>query len=185
MVPRLDPVVLREAIAAFALTVAVPEPEFASKMTALAEVGTAQPNAPPLTEAQWLVSLQLPDPRTQYRFAPQAGEMVTKMLGSLPSMLKTTCPDPLTVPEVNAAPFFSTLHRFAGVFPPIVNVIVSVVRLSAWLHPKLLLTVQAVKLLIVMSAVASLSVTVKLWTFTEPSPRTPVAFTVNALNAML
>jgi hypothetical protein len=131
------------------------------------------------------VSFQFPVPSTQNSFAPHEALTVTTKLSLPPRVVKTTCPEPLTVPFVNWEPFFRTLHWFAAVFPPIVSVIVSVVFVSVWLHAKLLLTVHAVYAATVMSAVASLSLTTKFWTFTEPSAIVPVAFTVSALNVML
>ncbi len=110
---------------------------------------------------------------------------MTAKLSLPPKVVKTTCPETLTVPNVNWEPFFRTLHWFAAVFPPIVSVIVSVVLVSVWLHAKVALNVQAVKAPIVMRAVASLSLTTKFWTFTVPSARVPVAFTVRALNVTL
>jgi len=102
-----------------------------------------------------------------------------------PRVVKTTCPEPSTVPTANWEPFFRTLQWFEAVFPPIVSVIVSVVLVSVWLHAKVPSNVHAVKAPIVMRAVASSSVTVKFCTFTEPSARVPVAFTVRALNVTL
>jgi hypothetical protein len=52
IVPIVEPVVSREAIAAFTFTVVVPEPLFALNFTAIEEVGTGQPNAPPEEDAQ-------------------------------------------------------------------------------------------------------------------------------------
>ena len=51
----VQPVVLNEAVARFASTETVPPPEFASKKTALEDVGTEHPFTPPDESAQWVV----------------------------------------------------------------------------------------------------------------------------------
>src|SRR3990167_4367226 len=68
------PAVVREAIAAFTSTVTVQAAtqEAMSMRTGLAAVGTAHPPAPPEESDHRAVSLQLPVPPTQQRFAPQA-----------------------------------------------------------------------------------------------------------------
>src|SRR5712691_6125323 len=106
------PVVLIEDIAAFRLTVTVPPPEFASKNTGLEAFGAEQPFTPPEEEDQCVVCDQLPLPPIQYRLpAPQGAERVTSTTGSEPSMVKTTWPDPFTMPFVNAKASLVTLNR--------------------------------------------------------------------------
>ncbi len=98
---ELEAVVVREAIAAFTLTVAVPEPLLLSKWTSIEAVGTGQPNGPPDEDAQWLVSFQFPEPRTQNAFVPHGAETVTTKPLLPPRVVKMTCPEPLTVPKAN------------------------------------------------------------------------------------
>src|SRR2546428_756676 len=62
------------------------------------------------------------------------GVTVTFMSGSDPSIMKTTCPDPLTAPLAKDDPSFVALNRFPAVFPPIVHVIVCVVSLDGCVH---------------------------------------------------
>src|SRR5712691_2082267 len=85
-----QPVVSREAVAAFWSTVARPPPEFASRKTGSAEVGTEQPLTPPDESAQWTGFDQLPAPPTQYRLPPQREATITSTKGSDPSIVKTT-----------------------------------------------------------------------------------------------
>src|SRR3990167_7042739 len=69
MVP-VQPVVSKEAIAAFTSTVAVPPPELPSNVTGSDAVGAGHPLVPPEASDHFPVSLQLPVPVTQNRATP-------------------------------------------------------------------------------------------------------------------
>src|SRR2546428_476609 len=110
------------------------------------------------------------------------GVTVTFMSGSDPSIVKTTCPDPLTAPLAKDDPSFVALNRFPAVFPPIIHVIVCVVSLDVCVHAYEDPVDHPLKREMVTRAVPSLFVTVKSETFTDPSVIVP--FTVNALKTM-
>jgi len=110
------------------------------------------------------------------------GVTVTFMSGSDPSIVKTTCPDPLTAPLAKDDPSFVALNRFPAVFPPIVHVIVCVVSLEVCVHAYEDPVDHPLKREMVTRAVPSLFVTVRFETFTDPSAIVP--FTVNALKTM-
>lgn len=59
---------------------------------------------------------------------------LTCMSGSEPSIVKTTCPEPLTTPLANKEPSFVTVNGVVAVFPPIVHVIVCDVPLEVWVQ---------------------------------------------------
>src|SRR5436309_1390074 len=97
------------------------------------------------------------------------GVTVTFMSGSDPSIVKTTCPDPLTAPLAKDDPSFVALNRFPAVFPPIVHVIVCVVSLEVCVHAYEDPVDHPLKREMVTRAVPSLFVTVTFETFTgEP-----------------
>src|SRR2546422_2828575 len=111
------------------------------------------------------------------------GVTLTFMSGSDPSIVKTICPDPLTVPLAKDNPSFVTLNRCPAVFPPIVHVIVCVASLDVCVHAYEDPADHPLKREMVTRAVPSLFVTVRLVTFADPSAIVP--FTVNALKTML
>src|SRR3989441_11055532 len=110
------------------------------------------------------------------------GVTLTFMSGSDPSIVKTTCPEPFTTPLAKEDPSLVTLNRCPAVFPPIVHVIVCVASLEACVHAYKDPADHPPNTEIVTRAVASLFVTVKLATFTEPSAIVPL--TVKALKMM-
>src|SRR2546427_124562 len=120
----LKPLVFKDAIETFPLIVTEAEAELPSKKTGFVGPGTEQPKLPPEEDAQWFESFQLPLPWTQYRLPAHGAAMPTCMSGSEPSIVKTTCPAPLTVPLAKGNPSFVTLNRFPTAFPPIVHVMV-------------------------------------------------------------
>jgi hypothetical protein len=181
----VHPVVSREANAAFASTVTIPPPEFRSKKTELAPLGTEHPFVPPEDADQCAVCDQLPVPPTQYRLPPHGPETTTSTTGSDPSIGKTTRPAPLTTPFVKAAASFVTLNRSPTVFPPIVKVMVEVGTLDECVQVYRAPTVQAVNPVIVVMFVTSLFVTEKFTTLTAPSEMLPDPFSVRPLKAML
>jgi hypothetical protein len=181
----VHPVVFKEANTAFALTVTMPPPEFASRRTGLEPPGTEHPFVPPEVEDQCDVCDQLPVPPTQYRLAPHGLETVTSTTGSDPSIEKTTWPAPLTTPLANAAASFVTLNGPPTVFPPIVKVMVEVGTLDECVHVYRASTVQAVNTVIEVRFVGSLFVTEKFTTLTAPSVMLPDPFSVKPLKAML
>ena len=95
---------------ALALIVTVADPELPSKKTAFEDPGTEQPKPPPEKPDQWFVSFQLPFPWTQYRLAAHGAPRLTCIVGSEPNIVKTTWPEPLTVPLAKGDPFFVTLN---------------------------------------------------------------------------
>src|SRR2546428_4196530 len=99
--------------------------------------------------------------------------MFTSITGSDPSIVNTTCPEPLTVPVVNADASFVTVNRSPEVFPPMVNVIVVVGEDDVWVHLNSVFAVQIVKTEIVVRAPASLLSTWRLATVTPPSTIVP------------
>src|SRR5437667_11963381 len=105
------------------------------------------------------------------------GVTVTFMSGSDPSIVKTTCPDPLTAPPAKDDPSFAALNRFPAVFPPIVHVIVCVVSLAVCVHAYEDPVDHPLKRAMVARPVPSLSVTVRFDTFPDPTAIAP--FTVN------
>src|SRR2546428_9955785 len=120
---------------ALALIVTVADPELPSKKTAFEDPGTEQPKPPPEKPDQWFVSFQLPFPWTQYRLAAHGAPRLTCIAGSEPSIVKTTWPQPSTVPLAKGNPFFVTLNGFRTTFPPIVHLIAYALSLHVYLHP--------------------------------------------------
>jgi len=110
------------------------------------------------------------------------GVTLTFISGSDPSIVKTTCPDPFTVPLAKDEPSFVTLNRCQAVFPPIVHVIVWVVSFEVCVHAYEDPADHPPNTEIVTRAVASLFVTVRFATFTDPSATVPL--TVKALKMM-
>src|SRR6267143_2186035 len=181
----VHPVVSREVSEAFASTVTMPPPEFASKKTGVAAPGTEHPLFPPEDEAQCVVCDQLPVPPTQYRDAPHGPETITSTTGSDPSIEKTTRPTPSTKPFTKATASLVTLNRSPTVFPPIVNVIVEVATLEVCVQVYRAPTVQAVNPLIVVMFAGSLFVTERFTTLIAPSEMLPDPVSARALKARL
>ena len=107
---------------------------------------------------------------------------VTRMLGSEPSIVKTTWPAPSIVPATRGDPSFVTANGSRAVLPPIVQVMVCVVSLEECVHAYDAPMVHSLNAVIVMSAVPSLFVTVRFETLTEPSAIVP--FTVRRSNVI-
>src|SRR2546426_132468 len=104
------------------------------------------------------------------------------MAGSDPSIVKTTWPEPLTVPLPNDAPSFVTVYGMPAAFPPIVHVIVWDDSLEVWVQAYEEPRDHSLNPAMVIKAVVSLFVTVRSVTFTDPSAIVPL--TVRLLNTM-
>src|SRR3990170_3119163 len=98
-------------VVAVTLTVAVPPPEPPLKKTALAEVGTLHPPAPPEVSDHSAVSFQFPTPPTQYRVVKTQLSGVSSMAIASPVAQPATLERVITVPtEV----WVSTVTPFQG-----------------------------------------------------------------------
>src|SRR2546422_784229 len=104
------------------------------------------------------------------------------MAGSDPSIVKTTWPEPLTVPTANDEPSFVTVYGMPAAFPPIDHVIVWDDSLEVWGQAYEDPRDHSLNPAIVTKAVVSLFVTERSVTFTGPSAIVPL--TAGLLNAM-
>src|SRR5207249_8329447 len=107
----------------------------------------------------WPLSTQKMSAETRYLEVPATETIFTSTVGSEPSIVNTTCPEPLTVPFLKAAAFFVTVNVLPEVFPPMVNVIVVAPMLEVCVQLNSLLGVQIVNTEMVVLADASLFVT--------------------------
>src|SRR5439155_20032181 len=94
---------------------------------------------------------------------------VTRMLGSEPSIVKTTWPASSTVPATKDDPSFVTVKGSRAVLPPMVQVTVCVVSVEECVHAYDAPAVQSPNAVIVIRPLPSLFVTVKVETLTELS----------------
>ena len=130
--------------------------------------------------------IQKPSFRTKYLLTePLVVEMRMSMTGSEPSIVKTTCPEPLTVPTVNAEPSFVAVYWLPAVFPPMVNVIVVPPMLDVCVHLNSVSAVQTVSTEIVVFAEELLLDTEKAVAVTAPSETAPPVDTLSELNCTL
>src|SRR2546428_7586758 len=104
------------------------------------------------------------------------------MAGSDPSIVKTTWPEPLTVPVANDEPSYVTVYRIAASFPPIDQVIVWDDSLEVWVQAYEEPRDHSLNPAMVTKAVVSLFVTARSVTFADPSAIVPL--TASLLNAM-
>src|SRR2546422_6176649 len=104
------------------------------------------------------------------------------MAGSDPSIVKTTWPEPLTVPVANDEPSFVTVYGMPAAFPPIDHVIVWDDSLEVWVQAYAEPRDHSLNPAMVTKAVVSLFVTLRSVAFTDPSAIVPL--TVRLLNAM-
>src|SRR2546428_1619701 len=104
------------------------------------------------------------------------------MAGSDPSIVKTTWPDPLTVPVANDEPSFVTVYGMPAAFPPIDHVIVWDDSLEVWVQEYEDPRDHSLNPAMVTKAVVSLFMTERSVAFTDPSAIVPL--TVRLLNAM-
>src|SRR5256712_50493 len=103
------------------------------------------------------------------------------MAGSDPSIVKTTWPEPLTVPVANDEPSFVTVYGMAAAFPPIDHVIVWDDSLEVWVQEYEEPRDHSLNPAMVTKAVVSLFMTERSVAFTDPSAIVPL--TVRLLNA--
>src|SRR2546425_1541393 len=104
------------------------------------------------------------------------------MSGSEPSVVKTTSPEPLTVPLAKAELSFVTVYGMPAAFPPIVHVIVWDGSVEVWVQAYEEPRDHSLNAAMVTKAVVSLFVTVRSVTFTDPSAIVPL--TARLLNTM-
>src|SRR3989442_715712 len=104
------------------------------------------------------------------------------MAGSDPSIVKTTWPEPLTVPVANDEPSFVTVYGMPAAFPPIVHVTVWDDSLEDWVQEYEEPRDHSLNPAMLTKAVVSLFVTERSVAFTDPSAIVPL--TVRPLNAM-
>src|SRR5213594_1770450 len=104
------------------------------------------------------------------------------MAGSDPSIVKTTWPEPLTVPVANDEPSFVTVYAMPAAFPPIDHVIVWDDSLEVWVQAYEEPRDHSLNPAMVTKAVVSLFVTARSVTFKDPSAIVPL--TASLLNAM-
>src|SRR2546425_2157533 len=104
------------------------------------------------------------------------------MAGSDPSIVKTTWPEPLTVPVANDEPSFVTVYGMPAAFPPIDHVIVWNDSLEVWVQEYEEPRDHSLNPAMVTKAVVSLFMTERSVAFTDPSAIVPL--TVRLLNAM-
>src|SRR2546426_10722404 len=102
------------------------------------------------------------------------------MAGSDPSIVKTTWPEPLTVPVANDEASLVTVYGMPAAFPPIDHVIVWDDSVEVWVQAYEEPRDHSVNPVMVTKAVVSLFVTVRSVTFTVPSEIVPL--TVRLLN---
>src|SRR5207247_11203085 len=89
---------------------------------------------------------------------------VTRMLGSEPSIVKTTWPASSTVPATKGDPSFVTVNGSRTVLPPMVQVMVCVVPVEECVHAYDAPVVHPPNAGLVMAELPSLFVTVKVET---------------------
>src|SRR3989441_1791342 len=104
------------------------------------------------------------------------------MAGSDPSIVKTTWPEPLTVPVANDEPSFVTVYGMRAAFPPIDHVIVWDDSLEVWVQEYDEPRDHSLSPAMVTKAAVSLFLTERSVAFTDPSAIVPL--TVRLLNAM-